>query len=87
MKLMKRASSVFLAAFFSLMAFSPPAFAGKDPDIQALENQIKFITKTQLKPALQVPKQERDDALVAALRLQIEEIRDEIRAIRLSNKL
>lgn len=87
MKLMKRASSAFLAAFFSLMAFSPPAFAGKDPQIETLENQIKFIEKTQLNPALKVPKSERDLALVASLRLQIEEIRAEIRAIRVSNKL
>lgn len=87
MKLMKRASSAFLAAFFSLIAFSPPALAGKDTDIQTLENQIKFIEKTQLNPALKVPKKDRDLALVQALRLQIEEIRDEIRAIRVSNKL
>ncbi len=73
-----RIGLMLLATSFSLMALSSPALAKKDPQIKALEEQIKFIKKTLLKPADKAD----DEVLVALYRAQIEALREQIASLK-----
>ena len=73
-----RISLMLLATSFSLMALSSPALAKKDPQIEALQEQIKFIKKTLLKPADKAD----DNALVEVYRAQIAALREQIASLK-----
>jgi hypothetical protein len=78
-----RIGLLLLATSFSVMALSSPALAKKDPQIKALEEEIKFIKKNLLKPADKAD----DKELVALYREQIKELKEQIQEIKASNKL
>jgi len=72
-RLAKRTSFALFVATFSLIALSSPALAGKAAEIEAIEEQIKFVQKTQLKPALKAKPKDKD--LIQQIRLDIEELK------------
>jgi hypothetical protein len=79
-----RISLLLLATSFSLMTFSSAALATHlDDDIDALQDQMKFIKKTLLKPA----KKADDDALAETYRQQLETIKQQIKQLKASNKV
>jgi peptidoglycan hydrolase CwlO-like protein len=80
----KRIGLALLAA--SLLAFSSPAFATPNPDKQAEKDAINAI-KEQIKALqsdLRDAQKAGDDAAIAALKAQINDLRDERKEVRAS---